>query len=177
MRPSALSSLPGLQHWQDAAKWLLWGCALGLAPVWISSIIFVILGQGADTPSLLDKGQLALYAAAMAGTAIYLASIDREPPGMKFRTTIMFLAAISALSAVAIYATTQVVDAVAETQDDSINLPSTTMLILSLAVYVAALSAAFLATLIDNERLSQRYEYLQGEHQDGLLEDFRSLES
>lgn len=177
MPTDVLRSLPPLRHWKEAAKWLLWGCALGLAPVWISSIIFVILGAAGDTGSLFDKGQLALYAAAMAGTAIYLASIDREPPGMKFRTTILFLAAISTIIAVAIYVTVQVADAITEDQVSGFTLPSAAVMAVSIPVYFAALCAAFMATLIDNERLESSYVSMQNEHEENLLDRFRSLES
>ena len=172
---TAIRSLPGAQHWREAGKWLLWGCVLGLAPVWISSLIFVILGQTADTASLFDQGQLALYAAAMAGTAIYLASIDREPPGMKFRTTIVLIAVTSTLIAIAVYATTQAVDVVTDAQGSHFDLPSVTIIVVSLAVYIASLIASFLATLIDNERLSLRYTSLQSGHEDDLRDTFRGL--
>ena len=96
---------------------------------------------------------------------------------MKFRTTILFLAAISAFIAVAIYAATQVVEVFAEEHRFSFNLPSSTMLFVSIPVYIVALASAVLATLIDSERLAQSYVSTQGRHEEGLREQFRSLES
>ena len=172
---TALRSLPGAQHWREAGKWLLWAFVLGLAPIWVSSLVFVLLGQGADTISLFGQGQLALYAAAMAGTAIYLATIDRDPPGMKFRTTIVLIAVVSILLSIAVYVTTQTVDVITDAVDTRFDLPSVTIIVVSIVVYAASLIASFLATLIDNERLSRGYSSLQSGHEDDLRDNFRSL--
>ena len=72
----------------------------------------------------------------MAGTAIYLASLDREPPGMKFRTTIMLLAVVSILVAIALYATSQTVDVVTEALGSNLTLTSLPVIIISTAIYI-----------------------------------------
>ncbi|MXY35185.1 MAG: hypothetical protein F4052_02130 [Dehalococcoidia bacterium] len=171
----ALSFLPSLQHWQEAGKWLLWGCVFGLAPVWLSCILFPLLGQGDEILSLIDRGQLALYAAAMAGTAGYLASTDRDPPGMKLRSTILLVAFITVVIAVAIYVTTQTVDVLSGPQQSPPNISPAIVVAFSAAVYVASLIVAFLATLIDSERLDNQYQDIQGRHGEDLLEDFARL--
>ena len=111
----------------------------------------------------------------MAGTAIYLASLDREPPGMKFRTTIVFLAVISIVAAIAIYATTQAADVITKAIGSNFELSSVTVIIVSIVVYITSLVSSSLATLIDNERLELRYKFLQSEHKEALRDTFLGL--
>ena len=88
----------------------------------------------------------------------------------------MFLAVISILTAIAIYATTQTADVITKAIGSNFEISPVTVIIVSTVVYIASLVSSSLATLIDNERLEFRYKSLQGEHKEDLRDTFRRLE-
>ena len=176
MLTTALRSLPDIRHWRSAANSLLWSCGIGLAPIWMSAVVFAALGQFSNADSLLNQGQLALFAATMSWTAMYLTSIDRDPPGMRLRSPILFIASLSVIGAIGIYAASQTVTTLTTELDISFAVPTTATLVISAIVCTLALIGAFLATLIDNERLDTRFtSYLQ-QHESTLREDFHETD-
>lgn len=173
---NAIRSLPDLRHWRSATNSLLWSCGIGLAPIWMSAVIFAALGQFTNADSLLNQGQLALFAATMSWTAMYLTSIDREPPGMRLRSPILFIASLAVIGAIGIYAASQTVTTLTTELDIPFTVPTTATLIVSAIVCILALIGAFLATLIDNERLDTRFASYQQQHESTLRADFHETD-
>jgi hypothetical protein len=162
-------SFNGDQHRAEAGKWVLSACVLGLAPIWVSIAFLVFLSQAAEVPSLVNKGQLALYAASLAGTSLYLVSIDRNPPGMRWRSRLHLGSLLIWTIATLIYVSVGFSEVVA------VELDRFVIIIVSVATYLAALVTAFYATLVDNERLEKRYEAIQTSQAKSLADGVREL--
>lgn len=167
--------MPRSSHWKDAGKWLLWACVFGLAPVWISLILIVFIDDLGSPSALFDQGQLALYAAGMAGTAQYLAAIDRDPPGMRFRTTINLLAFVVLAIAILTFTAVQTLEGISRISGSTLTAEPGPVIVASALIYVVSLGIAFGATVIDSERLESRYTSLQADHASSLADDFKGL--
>lgn len=165
------------KHFRDAGGWLLWAVIGGLAPILLSAFLLAFLGARESIPSLFEEGQLALYAASAAGTALYLTSIDRDPPGMKLRGSLNFTAYGVSLLAITMYVAVQTVDAIGTRFPElgSLHVDTGVAVVTSIVCYVVGISAAFLATLIDNERLDKKFADVQGGHLDDLRDDLRKM--
>ncbi|MEX2375886.1 MAG: hypothetical protein WD942_09945 [Dehalococcoidia bacterium] len=164
-------------HGREAAKWLLWACVIGLTPLWVSLLLVAIVDGFSKTSSLFDQGQLALYAAGMAGTALYLASIDREPAGMRLRTTINLSSLVIMLVAILVFTAVQTIEVASDTSSLAIAVDPKIVIVVSGLAYLASLGVGFLATLVDNERLEKKYEALQDDHAASLATEFERLGS
>ena len=163
------------KHWADATKWLVWGCVLGLAPIWLSAGLLRLLGDGQHVPDLFTKGQLALYAASFAGTAMYLASIDRDPPGMRLRSTINLSSLVIWIIATGTYVGVEALSVVGRKSGVDIQVDSWLIVVITLTAYLASIVIAFGATLIDSERLDRQYEAIQSTRERDLADAVQEL--
>ena len=163
------------KHSTEAGKWLLWACVLGLAPIWLSVGFLAFLAEGGQIPDLFARGQLALYAASLAGTSMYLASIDRNPPGMRWRSTLNLLSLVIWIVATGTYVVVGVLAIVTQKLGTPVEVDAVPIVIVSVCAYVASAVTAFFATVIDNERLEQQYEAIQAEQTKSLATGVREL--
>ena len=160
------------QYWKEAGNWLLWTIALGLTPIWLSLGLLFFGGQLSQWGALFSKGQLALYAASMAGTCLYLCSLDRDPPGMRFRGTLIIVSLLVMLLSTLLYAAVETLGMIGVATEKLATKP---IVVTSCLVYGFGTLAAFVATLVDNERLDRRFQGIQEGHEDRLKRDFEGL--
>ena len=173
-RHSLKASVTG--HWGKTALWLLWTIFSSLLPILGGLTVLLLIGEPGRVEILVEKGQLALAAAALVGAAIYVSSLDREPPGMRHRSLLLLGSVLVLFLAALIYAVVQTVDLLQERLGSSSDVIRTDFLIAgSLLVYVVSLGLAFWVTLIDTERLDNNYEQLTEHYQDELIREFRDL--
>jgi len=146
-------SRPKRRYYRAALAQLMWAVALGLMPLILAGIFFMVGTIDGSVKSLFSEGQLALYAASALGTALYISSDDRSFRPFPARSWFLLASFLVVMVAMALYASIAE-DALGASQSDS-NLSEGAVIAISGVVYGAAVILTFWAVVTDNQRVGE----------------------
>lgn len=166
-----MGTMPSSIHLKSAGAWLTWTLVLGLFPIWTSAMVYAMARRPELISSLFDQGQLALYAAGLIATASYLASMDREPAGMRLRSSLLLASFVVILAAVTIHVGVQTLGILT----DGPRLSPWFVVPFSAATLVFAVLVATIASAVDAERIMDQVPAERGRQIDDLSEQMENL--
>lgn len=131
------------RHIGETGVWLGYHLLGSLLPIWLSGFIFAFVAQPVSLADFLDKGEFAIYAAAMITPVIY--ALTWENPGKEKAfyslVTIICLIVASCIFILTIFPTFEWI---------TIETRKANLRIASVAIYLISLLAAVLWRVYDN---------------------------
>ena len=173
VRPSL--QRPTGEELKQLPAWLAAHVLGGLLPLWGSFLLLKLFSTDTELDDYVRHGEFALYAAAIAGSGLYL--IFRELPApFPYRTGLGIFSILILLSSAIIFAGVFVATRLADQPETLPPLNLGLLSAISIPLYLAALVSTVGATLLDMLRVSYDPRELPRMQMDELRNKVRSVE-